>query len=36
METWMYIVGAVIVALLAWLTYSLLPDLIRYIRISRM
>jgi hypothetical protein len=36
MAIWMYIVAAVALIILAWLAYSVLPDLIRYVRISRM
>ncbi len=36
MAIWMHVVGAVDLIVLVWLVYSLLPDVIRYIRINRM
>ena len=36
MDIWMYVVGGIVLAVIAWLCYAVGPDLMRYIRISRM
>jgi len=36
MDTWMYVVGSIALVVIAWLCYAVGPDLVRYIRISRM
>jgi hypothetical protein len=36
MEIWLYLVGALVLVGLGWFGYSVFPDIVRYIHISRM